>query len=137
MKGIFSILFSLVLLVPSVRISVDRHYCHGELADVKISLSGEKASCGMEETDSPYQGMPVFTGKCCEDHVTLLNLNSGDYPGPSSSGAQFISKDNTGEVTGCFNSSTPDRPVYFSPVNPPGLFPHAGPKQTVLCLFRI
>ncbi len=60
MRKLFGIMFSVMLLVPGIKISLDRHFCCGKLADVKISISGKPATCGMEEDNHPFPGSQAF-----------------------------------------------------------------------------
>ncbi len=39
------------MLASGMKVSIDRHYCGGQLAATKISVTGKLASCGMETQD--------------------------------------------------------------------------------------
>ncbi|MGQ9620132.1 MAG: HYC_CC_PP family protein [Bacteroidales bacterium] len=80
MKKAVTILITLVFFTYGMHISIDRHFCGGKLAAVKVSLTGEKASCGMEHGDSPCGNNLTLKSKCCEDQVLTLSGNSNYFP---------------------------------------------------------
>lgn len=82
MKKILSILFASLILVSGLHISVARHYCGGEgEAFEKISLTGELASCGMEDSqdNSNLPGV-YFKTHCCDDEVSILATDNNYSP---------------------------------------------------------
>jgi hypothetical protein len=80
MKKALAILICIFFIASGLRISIDRHYCGGFLAGTKISLTGEKASCGMEPTDFSNSIQFVFNSKCCEDLMSFFTMNSNFSP---------------------------------------------------------
>jgi hypothetical protein len=80
MKKSITILIAGVLLAFGMQVSVDRHYCGGTLADVKISVTGKMASCGMEQIQPLCQNYPVIDKKCCEDHIVFYSITSKYFP---------------------------------------------------------
>ena len=77
MKKVFAILGAILLLTSGMKVSIDHHYCGGTLADVKISLSGKLASCGMEEEKIPScPDHQTVSSKCCDDQVTFYSFDS-------------------------------------------------------------
>jgi hypothetical protein len=81
MKKSLTILITVVLLASGMQVSIDRHYCGGELADIKLSLTGRMASCGMEKTENKCPDYPVFNKKCCEDQISFYSISSKYFPG--------------------------------------------------------
>jgi hypothetical protein len=79
MKRIFAILISVIILASGLEVSVDRHYCGGTLADVKISLTGKAATCGMEQVTG-YRGDPAISKRCCENQVSFYSLSCISFP---------------------------------------------------------
>lgn len=137
MRKILGIMLSILLLVPALKLSLDRHYCGGELADVKISISGKLATCGMENEDQPHSGFPIFTGMCCEDQLTILSTDYRYYPENLFHNNLKLSSDIPAEAAG--HLSFLMKSVIETSLNflPPGrYFPH-GPEQAEICLFRI
>jgi len=137
MRKILCIVFSVLLLVPAVKLSLDRHYCGGELAGVKVSISGKLATCGMENEDRHPLGTPVFTGNCCEDHLTILNLDYRYYPETpyynNLKTARDIPAEESPHMYSFRNSGTETNSRFI----PPGRHFTPGPEQAVICLFRI
>ena len=80
MKKVFAILSSVVFIASFLRVSIDSHFCYGNLAATKISLNGEKASCGMRTTDAYNSDQVSFDSKCCEDQMSFLTLNNNFLP---------------------------------------------------------
>lgn len=65
--------------------SVARHYCRGELAATKVSLSGTLATCGMEEAEGncPYDhDGDQLESHCCEDDLTAYSIDNNYTPTP-------------------------------------------------------
>lgn len=78
MKNILTILFAVIIPVSGMKISLDRHYCGGNLADVRISVSGKLASCGMDEEEPSFTSFPAIENNCCQDQLTFYSL-AGQY----------------------------------------------------------
>lgn len=74
MKKAASIVFSLLLIVSVLHISVATHYCEDHLAAVKVSTDGELASCGMEENQIPA-AQPEFNDGCCTNHLIHYSVD--------------------------------------------------------------
>ena len=64
-KKINAILFSLLLVIPTFGVSLEKHFCGGKLADVALFTG---AGCGCDEADE--------NDDCCreEDEVYQMNL---------------------------------------------------------------
>ncbi len=80
MKKVLTILVIVISLASGMKVSIDHHYCGGQLADVRISLSGKLASCGMEPSGPACPGHQGITSKCCEDQVSVFSINNYYYP---------------------------------------------------------
>jgi hypothetical protein len=80
MKKVLTIFMATFLLASGMQVSLDRHFCCGTLADIKISVTGKMASCGMEQSESSCPGHPVINKKCCEDQVSFYSISSKYYP---------------------------------------------------------
>jgi hypothetical protein len=81
MKKVFSISMAVLVLLSMLHLTVATHYCGGEIAASKISLSGKLASCGMEraEESCPIQGN-LMKSHCCDDVVTLCRRDRNYTP---------------------------------------------------------
>jgi hypothetical protein len=81
-KKVFSISFVLLILTAMLHLTVATHYCCGNVAALKISLTGKLASCGMEECmekDYPTTESHIFT-HCCDDVVTFYSIDNNYTP---------------------------------------------------------
>lgn len=64
------------MLLTGLHWSVATHYCGGELAAVKLSISHELAGCGMMgDHDQLPQGV-ITNEPCCEDVVFTLHTDN-------------------------------------------------------------
>lgn len=79
MKKILFIVLASFVLLSGMHLSVAKHFCGDEAPVVKISFSGEKATCGMEVegTTSPvhHDGL---SSNCCRDEVSLFVVDNFD-----------------------------------------------------------
>lgn len=136
MKKVFSILILIIFLVSGIQITMSRHFCGGKLAEVKISLSGEKGSCGMShDNDQPSKEL-IFDARCCEDFQSVITVSDNYFP-------QFfqISTPPTGNYTTFFCNKLLSEiqilnPGSFLPGYPPGNL-RSGLTQPEICVFRI
>lgn len=97
MQKVFTLIMSVILLISGMQISIDHHYCSGELVETKLSLTGKPASCGMEEAvhESSEQSLVGETCKlhnyksswqtnieetCCEDKISFYNCTATYLP---------------------------------------------------------
>lgn len=77
MKRVLSILTVLLTVASVAHVSVARHYCHGVPVATRVSLTGEHATCGMEESEStcPMPG-PMLDTHCCDDVVSFYGIDN-------------------------------------------------------------
>ena len=137
MKKVFTILIAAFFLASGMHVSVDRHYCGGKLADVRISVTGKMASCGMEQPETSCPDHQVINNKCCEDQVSFISIGSNYFP------EYFkLSHPATERVLTCIHSDnlynvTTYRSDLISWVIPPGDNLISGVTQSEICVFRI
>jgi len=76
-KRALSILAVLLTVASVAHVSVATHYCHGVPVATRVSLSGEYASCGMEETESncPVHGQ-YLDRHCCDNSMTFYGIDN-------------------------------------------------------------
>lgn len=75
-------MFASLILVSGLHISIAKHYCSGESsAFEKISVTGELATCGMEnpKDEKPLQGVN-FKAHCCDNEVSTLIIDNNYAP---------------------------------------------------------
>ena len=77
MKRALSILAVLLTVASAAHVSVATHYCHGFAVATRVSLSGEYASCGMEETESncPVHGQ-YLDRHCCDNSMSFYGIDN-------------------------------------------------------------
>ena len=76
MKNILSILLASFILLSGMHLSVARHICGGEVADVKISFSESHASCGMEDNDDTCSNEGELASGCCSNDLSVFEVDS-------------------------------------------------------------
>ncbi len=137
MKKIFTIIIAAMMLASGMRITIDRHYCGGKLADTKISLSGKLASCGMETQEQSCANQLLTDSKCCEDQVSYYGFGSKYFP-------EYFKLSHS--LTGKSVSTTPAlNPVlgsfepygFITQVMPPGDKPNLHLSLSQICVLRI
>jgi hypothetical protein len=81
MKKVFAISFAFLVLLSGMHFSIAQHYCSGELAATRVSLSGELASCGMEgdESSCPVQDNGL-KAHCCDDTIASYAVDNNYNP---------------------------------------------------------
>ena len=82
MKNILTIVIASFILISGMQLSIARHFCGGELADVKLSITGTADACGMETNNSACAAHEIATSDCCKNEFTKLSVD--DYFGASS-----------------------------------------------------
>ena len=69
------------MLLSGMQLTISLHYCGGELADAKVSLTGHVASCGMEgETDDCTQPGNHVESSCCNNQVSTYAIDRNFAP---------------------------------------------------------
>jgi len=133
MKKILSISVALLMLLSGIQLTISRHYCGGALAESKVSLVGQIASCGMESaTDDCTQPGNHVKSSCCNNQVSVYAVDHNYSPSSTDFKAfcqTFLQVYPIAEnIT--FHSLTP-----FS--NPPGFLPANAVSLPKICVFRI
>ncbi|NDP22299.1 MAG: hypothetical protein GZ091_14645 [Paludibacter sp.] len=81
MKKLFSILFAAVILLSGMHLSLATHLCGGEVSDVKLSFTHEKAGCGMcSEDESNPTEISFEAESCCKDEIAVYTVDSNYNP---------------------------------------------------------
>ncbi len=137
MKGIFAILIGVVMLVSGMTVSIDKHYCGGELVETKLSFSGKLASCGMEDLQNECPDQPYMDKVCCSDQLTLYRIGSNYIPEyfMLSFTADFKDIPSAPECNTLFRGPYMD--VYRTWELPPGENLKSAPSLSEICVYRI
>jgi len=138
MKKLFSILFAAMFLFSGMHLTLASHICGGELAAVKWSFSGEKASCGMETDNESCPLDDGFRAACCQDHIASYTVDNNynastiQINEPVNQLLQvFYIPESVGILTFNTGSSTNTN------VRPPGKFNASAVNLSDICIFRI
>lgn len=130
-----------MLFTAMLHISVARHYCGGELAASKISLSGGLASCGMEGTE---ESCPLNSSgnhlkpHCCDDVVTYYSVDNNYSQSQTVISEIFRFSTHVLEMPVAFVvQSNYNNSRIFSDLSPPDLLMSTAVDLTNICVFRI
>jgi hypothetical protein len=137
MRKVLPIVITVVLLASGMQLSIDRHYCGGILADVRISLTGKMASCGMDQSESGYQNYPSIDNKCCEDQVSFYSIVSNYFPEYFKLIRLASERDISIPQLSVFPSCNSYNSDSINWVLPPGFNLRAGLTLAEICVFRI
>ncbi|MFN8240999.1 MAG: hypothetical protein U0X39_09630 [Bacteroidales bacterium] len=71
-KKVYSIFFLLLIFTAGVKFTVSMHYCGGHLVSSKLSILGNIATCGMENTcQVPVSSTTNLANHCCENRIKI------------------------------------------------------------------
>lgn len=66
----------MMFVLSGMHLSVAKHICGGEISAVKVSITDEKASCGMELAENACSNQKNFeTESCCKDEISFLTVD--------------------------------------------------------------
>lgn len=81
MRRLFSILSALLILLSGMQLTVSMHFCGGEIAESKVSVLGDIASCGMEGvTDECTLPGDHLESHCCDNQVSVYAVDHNFNP---------------------------------------------------------
>jgi hypothetical protein len=139
MKRFLSIPLLVLILFSGININVASHYCGGKLAGTKVSLTGENATCGMEEPVVSYTPNGSITKHCCDNMIVSMSMAINFFPS-----ANLTVPDNGSEINliyiepGSRSGENLSLLSYLSfIIRPPGSFIPNDVEQHSICLFRI
>lgn len=137
MKKVFTILIAIIMLASGMHVSIDRHYCGGELAGVKLSVTGKLASCGMEKPAHNSSEQPTAEKKCCDDQLTYYGIYSKYLPEYFRFKHFATGKDVSAELFYYNVFSTPDLSQMHAQSFPTDDKFRSAPSLSMICTFRI
>ena len=139
MKKFFSILFTLLILISGLHLSLATHFCGGNIAAKKVSVTGKLASCGMETSEDmcPIHGVH-FNSLCCDDEVIGYSTDNIYTPTNSEviNSSQHILQVFNIPVSFSFHSFS-DSTSLFTSVGPPDNLLTSAVSLAGICVFRI
>jgi hypothetical protein len=139
MKRIIAIPLLLLVLFTGINVKIASHYCGDNLSAVKVSLSGELASCGMEQQSGEKPHEDLFSRHCCDDVISSVSINTNYVP-VSFSYIQVAGQElsHTYLIQDQLLISQPDLvSVLSGSRRPPGGFSPSDVEQQVICIFQI
>lgn len=137
-KGV-SILFSLVLLLSGAHFTVATHFCGGEIAARRLTLSGKLATCGMEGSEGSCRSSEnKINFHCCDNKVVTIGIiNNFNIP------VSLVNDEPTQKIQ-AFSApvhlkliSLQNHNIIFNDTGPPGEFSASAVKLNYICTFRI
>ena len=137
-KGV-SISLVLLLLAATIHLSVATHYCGGIVAAVRVSFSGEPATCGMEcqGNEYPLTGT-IMTTHCCDDVLTSFTIDN--IYTPSYSVLPELLQNNIQAfnlLNGLPVLSGNVLKSFYTNIKPPGELMSSAVDLSDICVFRI
>ena len=138
MKKYLTIPVALLILLSGMHFTIATHFCGGEIASTKISVTGKLASCGMTSDEkSKTSSEPSFASNCCEDEIAVYSVDS-EY-----AASQFHTTEITRTILHGFYipevSFHTISPVTTNLTNasPPGNYMVTAVSMADICVFRI
>ena len=80
MKKVFSIVFALLILFSGMHLTLATHICGGEVAAMKLSCTGKRASCGMETNNNDVSSSNSIHSNCCHDKLASYSVDKNYNP---------------------------------------------------------
>lgn len=138
MKTILSIPLFFLILFTGIRVDIGTHYCGGSVAATKISLKGELASCGMEQSNDVRSTNGTFSRHCCDDTLSEFTICNNYIQSTFSLEAPVQTDMNHVMLTidYLYNKSISDSKNFIQ-IRPPGLNTPNSVAIQALCIFRI
>lgn len=138
MKKFFAIITSSLILITGMHLSVAKHYCGGEIAEIKISVEGESATCGMEEVlTCEIHNVNGLSEECCSNELTSLGVDQNYSPSEHDNKlirnialAQFVIFQQPSGLTN-------DLTYNYKSIFPPGKVLTGSKSRADICVFRI
>ena len=138
MKKWLSISLIFLILLSGMHFTIATHYCGGKIAGIKLSFTGELASCGME-TDRDYllPGVNIETD-CCQNQGSVFSIDNNYSPSFTRSNvfSQIVLHAYPIPENRTLHSLTPFNNLY-SDISPPDFLPASAVSLPKICVFRI
>ncbi|GAB4253148.1 MAG: hypothetical protein Kow0079_08510 [Vicingaceae bacterium] len=74
MKKIISILLALILLISTIGININQHYCGNHLVKSSIEILPNNLSCGMADDFACETSQNAYSKKCCDNEHQLVQI---------------------------------------------------------------
>jgi hypothetical protein len=80
MRTVGAIPLIILLLFTGIKVSVATHYCCGQVAATRVSLTGEPASCGMADDKNTGPLQDVLANHCCDNVISSFSFSNNYFP---------------------------------------------------------
>jgi hypothetical protein len=139
MKRIVSIPLLFIILFSGINVNFASHYCRGNFSGTKVSLTGELATCGMEQEHKTESSVILITTHCCDDKISSFFISTNYVPSSYCHLPEVGQQINNYFFTQNQLFISGQVPVSTIAGNnrPPGRFSPASVEQQVICIFRI
>lgn len=135
MRKILAIPIIILILFSGVTVNLAFHYCGGQIADKKISLTEAHLSCGMEgDTQHENTGMSSL---CCQDSVSSYTFNNTYLPSQSVKDDATYVELPVMEIFSVSVENLTSALLIPQAESPPGLYSPALVDLNSICVLRI
>jgi hypothetical protein len=134
MRKVLTIPVIILILFSGITVNLAFHYCGGQLADKKISLAGNLASCGMKTV--PNDNQTSINSFCCENSFSSYTFNNTYLPPVPAKNDHEIQEFPVTDII--LPAKTEE--LFTSceiPLRPPGIFSPSYVELDVICILRI
>ena len=139
MKKYFAIPIACLILLSGMHFTVATHFCSGEIAATRISVTGKMASCGMESNGKTESSSETrITVHCCDNELTVYSVDN-DYS-PSVFHFNNLKHNMPQEFSVAPETSSYSKYASltnFTNVSPPGNYLASAVCMADICVFRI
>jgi hypothetical protein len=139
MKKLAAIPLIILILFTGINISIATHYCGGNFAGSRVSLSDKTADCGMNPEADKNSSSESLRKHCCENVLTSVTVCKNYFPESVSSIPQYFPL--TTDVNATLSDHISDEFAGFSThtitISPPGRYSQRSVEQQSICVFLI
>jgi hypothetical protein len=137
MRKILSIPLFVLILFSGITINFSTHYCGGSVAAIKVSLNGERATCGMESRNDNNTKEDLYRNHCCDDVTASYTLSCNYIPSFQFDNNLFRQISFIAEITDHNDVQDIIKISSFKTIRPPGTYSPTSVDHKVLCVFLI
>jgi len=139
MKRIAAIALLFLILFTGINVKIASHFCGGNFSGIKVSLTGELASCGMESQSGTKPSEDLLSRHCCDDLLFSVSINTNYVP--SSCHYITVAGQDINQTFIIQDQTFIAQSILYSAVSgskrPPGGFNPSDVEQQVICIFQI
>lgn len=138
MRKLLSIPLAVLILFSGLTVNIATHYCGGSPVATRVSLTGELASCGMEQGKPEKSPQGSITNHCCDNVISSYSFNNKFVPSYSSLSYPVPHLSDGATLTfGTSGLKDNFKLISEEVIRPPGINIQSQYRQEFLCIFRI